>query len=175
MYRTDVSEAMAELERLNIRSAELDEELKEAQGAIEECERVIQVQNNSTKEEVLRLKSASLRLFFFPKYCSFISLLDKLEILQDLHLWKATKISAGMAQFIYAGRFSVLIPCVDFVPIVSRVTIDRLPIPGQRKDPFPALSDLTLQTAVKWVRSMGDATTNREVSGPFLHPHERGR
>lgn len=68
MYRTDVSEAMAELERLNIRSAELDEELKEAEGAIEECERVIQIQNNSTKEEVLRLKSASLRLLFFPKH-----------------------------------------------------------------------------------------------------------
>ena len=68
MYRTDVSEAMAELERLNIRSAELDEELEEAQGAIGECERVIQIQNNSTKEEVLRLKSASLRLLFFPKY-----------------------------------------------------------------------------------------------------------
>ena len=93
--------------------------------------------------------------------------LDKLEGLQDLHLWKATKISAGMAQFLYAGRFSVLIPCVNFVPIVSRVTIDRLPIPGKRQDPFPALSDLTLQTAVKWVRSMGDATTNREVSDPF--------
>ena len=95
---------------------------------------------------------------------TFVSPLDKLEGLQDLHLWKATKISAEMAQFLYAGRFSVLIPCVNFVPIVSRVTIDRLPMPGKRRDPFPALSDLTLQTAVKWVRNMGDATTNREVS-----------
>ena|SRR5882757_9297000 len=94
------------------------------------------------------------------------TILDKLEGLQDLHLWKATKISAEMAQFLYAGRFSVLIPCVNFVPIVSRVTIDRLPLPGTRQDPFPALSDLTLQTAVKWVRSV-DTTTNREVSGLF--------
>lgn len=99
----------------------------------------------------------------------FTSPPDKLEGLQDLNLWKATKISAGMAQFIYAGRFSVLVPCVNFVPIVSRVTIDRLPLPGKRQDPFPALSDLTLQTAVKWVRNMGDATTNREVC-TFLIP-----
>jgi len=87
--------------------------------------------------------------------------------LQDLHLWKATKIGAGMAQFLYAGRFSVLIPCVNFVPIMSRVTIDRLPLPGKKRDPFPALSDLTLQTAVKWVRNMGDTTTTHEVSGLF--------
>ena len=104
---------------------------------------------------------------------TFVSPLDKLELIQNLHLWKATKISAAMAQFLYAGRFSVSIPSVNFVPIVSRVTIDRLPIPGQRQDPFPALSDLTLQTAVKWVRSMGDATTNREVSNLFWHPHEK--
>ena len=65
----------------------------------------------------------------------------------------------------------MLIPCVNFVPIVSRVTIDRLPILGKRQDPFPALSDLTLQTAVKWVRSMGDATTNREVSDLVWYPH----
>ena len=95
---------------------------------------------------------------------------DKLEGLQDLHLWKATKIGAGMAQFLYAGRFSVLIPCVNFVPIMSRVTIDRLPLPGKRRDPFPILSDLTLQAAVKWVRSMGDTTTNREVSGLLSYP-----
>ena len=67
----------------------------------------------------------------------------------------------------------MLIPCVNFVPIVSRVTIDRLPIPGKRQDPFPALSDLTLQTAVKWIRNMGDATTNREVSDLVRQPHER--
>ena len=47
---------MAKLERLNIRSAELDEEQQEAQNAIKECERIIQVQNSSTKEEVFRLK-----------------------------------------------------------------------------------------------------------------------
>ena len=61
----------------------------------------------------------------------------------------------------------MLIPCVNFVPIMSRVTIDRLPLPGKRRDPFPSLSELTLQTAVKWVRNMGDTTTTREVSGLF--------
>ena len=55
-YRTDVSEALAKLERLNMRSSELDEEQKEAQNDIAECERIIQIQNSSTKEEVFRLK-----------------------------------------------------------------------------------------------------------------------
>jgi len=68
VYRADVSEAMAKLERLNIRSEELDEEQKEARDAIAECERIIQIQNNSTKEEVLRLKGVSWGLLFFPKY-----------------------------------------------------------------------------------------------------------
>ena len=67
------------------------------------------------------------------------------------------------------------IPCVNFVPILSRVTIDRLPLLGKRKDPFPALSDLTLQTAVKWVRNMGDTTTNRDVSGLLRYSHEMFR
>lgn len=52
-----MSEAMAKLERLNMRSAELDEELEETENAISECEKAINSQNNSTKEEVLRLKS----------------------------------------------------------------------------------------------------------------------
>ena len=68
MYRTDVSEAMAKLERLNMRSAELDEEQKEAQAAIAECERVIQIQNSSTKEEVFRLKGMFRCLVFRGKY-----------------------------------------------------------------------------------------------------------
>lgn len=50
---------MGALEGLNRVSAELDEKLEEAQNAIAECERVIQLQNNSTKEEVFRLKGAS--------------------------------------------------------------------------------------------------------------------
>lgn len=56
MYRADVSEAMAKLERLNMRSTELDEGQKEAQDDIVECERIIQIQDSSTKEEVFRLK-----------------------------------------------------------------------------------------------------------------------
>ena len=168
MYRADVSEAMAKLERLNMRSAELDEEQEEARNAIAECERIIQIQNSSTKEEVFRLKGNAFWLLSHPMHLTaFHTPPDKLEGLQDLHLWKATKVGAGMAQFLYAGRFSVLIPCVNFVPIMSRVTIDRLPLPEKRRDPFPALSDLTLQTAVKWVRNMGDTTTIREVSGHF--------
>ena len=58
-YRADASEAMAKLERLSIRSAEFEEELKETENSIAECERIIQIQNSSTKEEVFRLKGTS--------------------------------------------------------------------------------------------------------------------
>jgi len=57
---------MAKLERLNIRSTELDEGQKEAQNAIAECERIIQIQNSSTKEEVFRLKGTFRWMFSFP-------------------------------------------------------------------------------------------------------------
>ena len=66
VYRADVSEAMAKLERLSMRSAELDEEQKEVQNAIAECERSIQIQNSSTKEEVFRLKGIPLQLLSHP-------------------------------------------------------------------------------------------------------------
>lgn len=79
-------------------------------------------------------------------------------------MWKVTKVSAGMAQLTYAGRFSVSIPCDNFAPIASRVTIDRLPLPKKRKDPFPALGDLTLQVAAERVRSMEEPATMRDVS-----------
>jgi hypothetical protein len=162
---------MATLERLNMRSAELDEELKETQNAITECERFIQIQNNSTKEEVFRLKGTPRRLLcqFMHTKRHFASPLDKLEGIQDLHMWKATKVNARMAQFLYAGRFSISIPCANFAPIASRVAIDRLPLPGKRQDPFPALSDLTLKAAVKWVQCMGDPTTIHEVSASDFH------
>jgi hypothetical protein len=66
VYRADVSEAMAKLERLNIRSAELDEEQKDARVAIAECERIIQIQNSSTREEVFRLKGTSWFSYLLP-------------------------------------------------------------------------------------------------------------
>lgn len=84
--------------------------------------------------------------------------------MQDLHMWKVTKVNTELAQLSYAGRFSISIPCVNFVPTASRVTIDRISQPKKRRDPFPTLSDLTLQAAVKWVRGMGDSTAIPEVS-----------
>lgn len=66
VYRTDVSEAMAKLDRLNARSAELDEEQEEVQNAMAKCEKIIQIQNNSTKEEFFRLKGMCNCCFLIP-------------------------------------------------------------------------------------------------------------
>ena len=77
MYRADVSEAMVKLERLGIRSAELDEEQKEAQNAIAECERIIQIQDSSTKEEVFRLKGTPWRLLSHPMQLTIFDTLSR--------------------------------------------------------------------------------------------------
>jgi hypothetical protein len=56
VFRTEVAETTAKLERLKERSAEIEAEQKEARDAISDCERIIQIQKNSTKEEVFQLK-----------------------------------------------------------------------------------------------------------------------
>jgi len=145
VFRTEVAETTAKLERLKERSAEIEAEQKEARDAISDCERIIQIQKNSTKEEVFQLK-------------------EKLDALQELHLWRATRIAPDMTQFTYAARYTVSIPCIRFKPVPSKVTISRLAPPlHKRRDPYPHLSDLTLHTAQARVSAMKGGITNRQI------------
>jgi hypothetical protein len=55
-YRTDVAEGKSKLERLSEKMAEMDEQMKENEQAIEDAQRKIQLHKNSTRASVFRLK-----------------------------------------------------------------------------------------------------------------------
>lgn len=97
-------------------------------------------------------------------YGLLTSLTEKLDALQELHLWRATNISSDMAQFVYASRYTVSIPCIKFKPVPSGITISRLPAPpNKRRDPFPELSELAMQAAQTRVSTMKGQVTHRQV------------
>ncbi|KAI0726175.1 Spc7 kinetochore protein-domain-containing protein [Fomitopsis betulina] len=129
VFRTDVSESRAKLDRLNEKLAEIEEQKQEATAAIARANYNAHIQKESTTSAVFRLK-------------------DELEALQDLHLWRATKISPTMIQFIYASRYEVSIPCMMHEPILADVTISKVKdLRLKERDHFPSFTTLALQAA----------------------------
>ncbi|TDL28754.1 hypothetical protein BD410DRAFT_781291, partial [Rickenella mellea] len=127
-FRAEVTEGQAKLERLTEKLAELDLQKRENVEAIEEARRMIHVHKNSTRAEVFRLK-------------------DELESLQALHLWQATQIHPHTIEFIYDNHFRVVIPCMKFKPVASRIDVFGLKGEMQRYDPFPALTKYAIEHA----------------------------
>ncbi len=73
---------------------------------------------------------------------------EELEGLEDLHMFRATRISPDLFQYVYNSQFCVTIPCQNFVPIVTQVNITRMKDSRLRyKDRFPTLSNFWLETA----------------------------
>jgi hypothetical protein len=68
VFRAEVVETTAKLDRLRERSVEIETEGKEAQDAISDCERTIQIQKNSTKAEVFQLKGLHRHLALYFIY-----------------------------------------------------------------------------------------------------------
>jgi kinetochore protein Spc7/SPC105 len=90
--------------------------------------------------------------------------LAELEALEELHMFRITKVNADLFEFVYASLFHVSIPCKNFIPTVSNISITRFGKASTRyKDDFPKLSAFFLKTA-QWLVSKGDVTTVREVS-----------
>jgi hypothetical protein len=90
---------------------------------------------------------------------------DELEALEDLHMFRATKVNSGIFEYVYASQFRVSIPCKNFVPIISRVdviTVDKAR--GKHKDEFPRLSKIFLDMAKQQI-VRGKNLTTRQV-GP---------
>lgn len=58
-FRADVAEGNAKLERLQEKMQELAVQKQDANHAIEEAQRLIHIQKNSTRAEVFRLKGLS--------------------------------------------------------------------------------------------------------------------
>ncbi|THH27079.1 hypothetical protein EUX98_g7108 [Antrodiella citrinella] len=144
-YRADVSEAKAKLTRLEEKLTEIDSQKQEATAAISQAERVIHIQKESTSAEVFRLK-------------------DELEALQDLHLWRVTKLTASVMELLYASRYQVLIPCVQFKPVPARVEVRKTKASQlKERDPFPQLTQLMLDGAHTLVRQLQRDVTPQEI------------
>ncbi|PSR80699.1 hypothetical protein PHLCEN_2v6615 [Hermanssonia centrifuga] len=146
--QANVSEAKAKLERLEEKLVEIETQKQENSSAIEEAQRIVHIQTESTSSEVFRLKA-------------------ELEALQDLHLWRTTKIDASLMQFVYAARFDVSIPCINYKPIMADIAVHRTK--GARtkeRDLFPQLTQVMLGGVPHVLRA-----SPGEVNVPWVRNH----
>ncbi|KAH7927412.1 hypothetical protein BV22DRAFT_1061133 [Leucogyrophana mollusca] len=145
VFRGDLDEGRAKLDRLREKLDETEAQKQEAVAAIQAAERLIHIQKNSTRAEVFRLQ-------------------DELEALQNLHMWRATKVHPDMFEFIYASSYCVSIPCIKFRPVVEEIEVKRVEKAKTKyKDAFPVLSELMLRTAKHLISTSTEDLNVREI------------
>ena len=89
---------------------------------------------------------------------------DELEALQDLHLWRTTKIAPDMIQLIYASRYEVSIPCIKYRPTLADVSVNRTKnLHLKERDPFPRFTTLSLQAAQRMLAENDGRLSVRQV------------
>lgn len=142
---------------------EIEVQKREAKNTINTAERVLRMKQTSTRSEVFRLKGNC-----YPSLIYFIHqltdlLLGELEALEDLHMFRITKVNSNLFEYVYSSLFQVSIPCKNFMPIVTKVNITYHGKPNSRyKDDFPRLSAFLLASANQYITE-GDDLTVREV------------
>ncbi|RDB29117.1 hypothetical protein Hypma_015188 [Hypsizygus marmoreus] len=142
--KAEVAESKAQLVWLQERFEEVESQKREATTAISNAQRVLHIQKNSTRAEVFKLK-------------------DELEALEDLHMFRTTKVHGDLFEYVYASRFRVSIPCKNFVPVVKRVDVIRVDNARTKvKDNFPRLSDFLLHMAKEQI-VRGENRTTRQI------------
>ncbi|GLB36475.1 putative spc7 kinetochore protein [Lyophyllum shimeji] len=142
--QAEVAESRAKLQSLQERLEETNAQKREAKTAIDDAQRVLHIQKNGTRAEVFKLK-------------------EELESLEDLHMFRVTRVDAEMFEYVYASLFLVSIPCKNFVPIVKRVDVTRVhKTRSKAKDNFPRLSDFLLLMAKEQV-VRGENRTTRQI------------
>ncbi|KAJ6626901.1 Spc7 kinetochore protein-domain-containing protein [Mycena sp. CBHHK59/15] len=142
--QAEVAESSAQLQWLQERLDELEVEKRQARTAIADANRTLHIQNNSTHSELFRLK-------------------EELNNLQDLHMFRATKILPDLFEYVYASQFRVSIPCRNFVPIVDKVDISRLETSRRLPDDFPTLSKFFLENATRQIANERQVSTRQIV------------
>ncbi|KAJ6574650.1 Spc7 kinetochore protein-domain-containing protein [Mycena capillaripes] len=141
--QAEVAESNAQLQWLQERLEELELEKRQAKTAIADANRILHIQKNSTHAELFRLK-------------------EELNNLQDLHMFRATKVLPELFEYEYASQFLVTIPCRNFVPISAKVGVSRLPPSRSLPDDFPVLSRYFLDNAAQQIPK-GKGTTTRQI------------
>ncbi|PPQ73088.1 hypothetical protein CVT26_014738 [Gymnopilus dilepis] len=138
------AECTDQLRWLQERMDEIEVQRREAKNTITTAQRILHMKQTSTRAEVFRLKG-------------------ELEALEDLHMCRITKVHADLFEYVYGSQFQVSIPCKNFVPVVSKVTITRCGKLNTRyKDDFPRLSTFLMNAAQRLI-SEGDDLTVREI------------
>ncbi|KAF8632568.1 hypothetical protein AX15_001778 [Amanita polypyramis BW_CC] len=143
--QAELAEGRSRLQRLEERLEEIENQKSEASTAIAGAQRVLLVHKSSTRAEVFRLK-------------------DELDALEDLHMFRATRISPELFQYIDNSQFQVTIPCRNYIPIVTQLDISRTKnLRPQSKDDFPRLSDFFLDMAKQQIVEGEDLTVKQIV------------
>ncbi|KAJ8517055.1 hypothetical protein ONZ45_g5726 [Pleurotus djamor] len=128
--RAELAESNAQLAQLKERLSEIEDESRQSEAAIASAKRLLHVQESSTLDEVMRLK-------------------DELEAMEDLHKFHASRVSPDVFEYTYASRYNITIPCNNYRPIVSQISISKREDKAKprSKDTQPLLSDHFMLTA----------------------------
>ncbi|KAG9127757.1 hypothetical protein FRC07_010045 [Ceratobasidium sp. 392] len=130
-YKADVQSSAAKLEKLKARLEEVENDKR----TLLEQMRIHQEQLDALHPTV-----------------EIVNLRDEFEKLQRLHLWHAVKLEEKYIELIYDGRYRVQLECVAYKPVPSGCRIQAIPLKGQQKDQFPALTELVLDLAQAMLR-----------------------
>lgn len=79
---------------------------------------------------------------------------EELQALEDLHLFRITKVVPELFEFVYANQVHISVPCRDLVPFPTKISINKWEQAPVEKDDFPKLSEYWLRTAPKMVATM---------------------
>ncbi|KAF5375271.1 hypothetical protein D9758_000082 [Tetrapyrgos nigripes] len=142
--RNEEKEGLDQLVWLKERLADIEAHKREATTAINEASRLLDLQKNGTRSEVFRLK-------------------EELETLEDLHMFRITKVNANIFEYVYASAYRVSIPCQKYQPVVEKIDIVPVPESSRHKDDFPRLKNFLLSAAKHMIRNSGESTTRRIV------------
>ena len=146
MFRADVSEAKAKLERLEEKLAEIESQKEEATTAINQARHVVYIQKESTSAEVFRLKGM---LPLFPAVNCYRHIHPaELEALEEMHLWHTLKLSPDLVEFVYGNKYHVSIPCQKYTPSCPHVRVTKsTQTKLKERDSFPHFTSLIVKTA----------------------------
>ncbi|KAJ7630550.1 Spc7 kinetochore protein-domain-containing protein [Roridomyces roridus] len=143
--QAEVAESNSQLQWLQERLEELELEKRQAKAAIADANRMLRIQKSSTHAELSRLK-------------------EELETLQDLHMFRPTKVTAELFEYEYASQYRISIPCRNFAPTSAEIGISRVQSSRSLPDDFPALSKFLLENAGRCIPRGSGVTTRQIVS-----------
>ncbi|KAH6917443.1 Spc7 kinetochore protein-domain-containing protein [Coprinopsis sp. MPI-PUGE-AT-0042] len=143
--KAEVQESRDQLVWLNGRLRETEQQKQEISASITKAERILQIQKSSTRTEVFHLK-------------------DELESLEGLHLTRIIRVSAQVFEYIYDSTYCIVVPCTNFVPNITKVSITRLEhARASVQDDFPKLTNLFVACASQSLDEVRDTTIRQVV------------